>query len=97
VLAGAARAVAALIEAASSVLLVGFVPNAGVALLRGGGRSGLGCWWRRGRCRPRASRPARPSSRRQVVFAAIPALRTALKRAFAAEQAAVARPGGISG
>ena len=105
-LAAAAHTVAVLIEAAGSALLVGFVLAAGGALLRGGGGlerarllvaegAVLALNFKTGATLLKTL--DLPTWDRIAAFAAILALRTALKRAFAAERAALAAAAGPTG
>ncbi len=97
-LAALAHAVAALIEAAGSALLVGFVFVAGGALLRGEGPERARLLVAEGAVLALSFKTGAtllktldlPNWDRIAAFAAILALRTALKRAFTAEQAALA-------
>jgi uncharacterized membrane protein len=99
--AAAAHAVAVLIEAAGSVLLVGFVLAACGALLRGGGPERARLLVAEGAILALSFKTGAtllktldlPSWDRIAAFAAVLALRTALKRTFAAEQAALAAVG----
>ena len=96
-LAALAHAVAVPIEAAGSALLVGFVLAACGALARGGGPDRARLLVAEGAVLALGFKTGAallktldlPNWERIAAFAAILALRTALKRAFAAEQAAL--------
>ena len=104
-LAATAHTVAVLIEAVGGALLVGFVLSAGAALLRGGGLERARLRVADGAVLALSFKTGAtllktldlPTWDRIAAFAAILALRTALKRAFAAEQAALAAAAGRPG
>jgi uncharacterized membrane protein len=97
-LATAAHAVAVLIEVAGSVLLVGFVLGACGVLVRGGGPERARLLVAEGAVLALSFKTGAtllktidlPTWDRIAAFAAVLALRTVLKRAFAAERAALA-------
>ena len=103
--AATAHAVAVLIEAADSALLVGVVLGAGAALLRGEGPERARLLVAEGAVLALSFKTGATLLKtldlttwdRITAFAAILALRTALKRAFAAEQAALAAAAGRPG
>ena len=94
----AARLVALLIEFAGSVLLAGFVAGACRTLLRGGGPEAARLLVAEGAVLALSFKTGAsllktldlPDWERIAAFAAVLALRTALKRAFTAEAAAIA-------
>ncbi len=100
--AAASHLLEVLIEAAGNVLLVGFVLGACGALLRGGGAERVRLLVAEGAVLALSFKTGAtllktldlPTWDRIAAFAAILALRTALKRAFAAEQAAPAAAAG---
>ena len=104
-LAGFAHAVAVLIEAAGSALLVGFVLGAWFSLLRGQRLEQARLLVAEGAVLALSFKTGAtllktldlPTWDRIAAFAAILALRTALKRAFAAEQAALSPSGRLGG
>ena len=101
----AAHTVAVLIEAADSALLVGFVLAAAGSVLRGGGPERVRLLMAGGAVLALNFKTGAtllktldlPTWDRIAAFAAILALRTALKRAFAAERAALAAAAGPTG
>lgn len=100
-LAGAAHAAAVLIEAAGSLLLVGFVLTACGVLARGGGPERARLLVAEGAILALSFKTGAtllktldlPNWERIAAFAAILALRTALKRAFTAERTALGAKG----
>jgi uncharacterized membrane protein len=102
-LACVAHALAVLIAAAGNALLVGFVLGAAVSLLCGRRLARARLLIAEGAVLALSFKTGAtllktldlPTWDRIAAFAAILALRTALKRAFAAEQVAIARAGGL--